>query len=74
MIGKSMRSDDNFGSVLHRCHTFIPTPGSLAVRALSKQSTNQVGTNISVGRTDIVYNVVNNAYTAYRTIFGFFGW
>jgi len=21
MIGKSMRSDDNFGSVLHRCHT-----------------------------------------------------
>jgi len=21
MIGKSMRSDDNSGSVLHRCHT-----------------------------------------------------
>jgi hypothetical protein len=27
MIGKSMRSDDNFGSVLHRRHTTVNSSG-----------------------------------------------
>jgi len=27
MIGKSMGSDENFGSVLHRCHTTVNSRG-----------------------------------------------